>query len=160
MRQDMHLLSREVKSLQLEIEALRREIGQIRASSAASDFKKDIQERVNTLSSAIETLERKYQAADEARNHQIMAWIRENRVGLNKDRTKTVETGTDSGTTVHFPDDYPKTGLTYTVRAGDTLTAIARRYGSAVKHIQHANKIANPSSDLRVGETIFIPIVP
>jgi LysM repeat protein len=61
-------------------------------------------------------------------------------------------------TPVHFSSDYPKTGITYTVRSGDTLSAIARKHGSTIKHIQNANKIVNPSRDLKVGETIFIPI--
>jgi LysM repeat protein len=63
-------------------------------------------------------------------------------------------------TPVHFSEDYPKTGVTYTVRSGDTLSAIARAHGSTVKHIQNANKIVNPSRDLQVGQTIFIPVTP
>jgi LysM repeat protein len=59
---------------------------------------------------------------------------------------------------VYFSEDYPKTGKPYVVRSGDTLSGIARKHNSTVKYIQNANKIANPAKDLRVGETIFIPI--
>jgi LysM repeat protein len=48
--------------------------------------------------------------------------------------------------------------VTYTVQSGDTLTKIAREHGSSIKDIQNANKIANPARDLRVGQSIFIPI--
>ena len=58
----------------------------------------------------------------------------------------------------NFSDDYPKTGVSYTVQPGDTLSAIARIHGSSIKHIQNANKIVIPSRDLQVGQTIFIPI--
>ena len=57
-----------------------------------------------------------------------------------------------------FSDDYPKTGVSYTVKPGDTLSAIARAHGSSTKHIQNANKIVNPSRDLQIGQTIFIPM--
>ena len=59
---------------------------------------------------------------------------------------------------VRFTEDYPQTGVTYTVRSGDTLTKIAREHGSTIKDIQNANKIANPARDLQIGQSIFIPI--
>ena len=51
-----------------------------------------------------------------------------------------------------------KTGKTYVVRSGDTLSKIARDHDSTIKHIQNANKIVNPSKDAELGETIFIPV--
>ena len=57
-----------------------------------------------------------------------------------------------------FSDDYPKTGLSYQVQAGDTLSQIAAKFGSRVQYIQNANLIKDPSRDLRIGDTIFIPI--
>ena len=61
-------------------------------------------------------------------------------------------------TTTHFSEAYPKTGITYEVRSGDTLSKIARKHGSTIKYIQNANKIVNPARDLQVGQAIFIPI--
>ena len=56
-----------------------------------------------------------------------------------------------------FSDDYPKTGVTYTVQAGDSISKIARKMNSKIKWIQDANKIADPSRGLRIGDEIFVP---
>lgn len=58
---------------------------------------------------------------------------------------------------IEFSEDYPKTGIPYVVKGGDTLSEIARKHNSTVRDIQNANKIARPSKDLKVGQTIFIP---
>ncbi len=50
----------------------------------------------------------------------------------------------------------PPTGFYYTVRWGDTLYSIARRYGTTVWAIAQANGIANPSL-IRAGQRLFIP---
>jgi membrane-bound lytic murein transglycosylase D len=44
----------------------------------------------------------------------------------------------------------------HVVRAGDTLGAIARRYGSSVDAIMAANGIRNPRT-LRIGQTLVVP---
>lgn len=58
---------------------------------------------------------------------------------------------------VTFSDDYPKEGIAYTVKPGDTLEGIAQKHNSRIKDIQNANRIANPARDLRANQTIFIP---
>lgn len=50
----------------------------------------------------------------------------------------------------------PTTGTTYTVRAGDTLYAIARRYNTTVAKIAQANNIKNINL-IRVGQVLRIP---
>jgi len=55
-----------------------------------------------------------------------------------------------------FSEDYPKQGIVYTVKQGDTLSGIALKNNSTTKYIQDANKIENPKH-LRVGQSIFIP---
>ena len=50
----------------------------------------------------------------------------------------------------------PTTGTTYTVRAGDTLYAIARRYNTTVAKIAQANNIKNVNL-IRVGQVLRIP---
>ena len=57
----------------------------------------------------------------------------------------------------NFSDNYPKTGITYTVQSGDSISKIARKHNSKIKWIQDANKIADPSRGLRVGDEIFVP---
>ena len=55
-----------------------------------------------------------------------------------------------------FSDDFPKEGVTHTVQAGESLSAIAKKYGVPMKSIQNANRIADPTK-LHVGQSLFIP---
>lgn len=50
----------------------------------------------------------------------------------------------------------PRTVRTYTIRRGDTLGAIAKRYNTSVSAIARANKIANPNV-IRAGAKLTIP---
>lgn len=56
-----------------------------------------------------------------------------------------------------FSEDYPQKGLPYIVKPGDTLSEIAQQFNASARDIQNANRIIEPSRDLRVGQTIFIP---
>lgn len=163
--QDVKLLDQKVNTTRLEMAELRRENARLRSQVAAASSNRDTQSQITNLSSAIETLRLEYRAADEAQKQQIIAEVsrqinalaKETQGAINSVATAVVSEPKVE-TQVHFSSDYPKTGITYTVRSGDTLSAIARKHGSTIKHIQNANKIVNPSRDLKVGETIFIPI--
>jgi LysM repeat protein len=50
----------------------------------------------------------------------------------------------------------PLNGGSYTVQAGDTLLAIARKYNTTVQAIADANKMT-AGATLRVGQTLIIP---
>lgn len=51
----------------------------------------------------------------------------------------------------------PQTTIKYhTVRSGDTLYAISKRYGVSIQKISAANKISNPNL-IRVGQVLVIP---
>lgn len=56
---------------------------------------------------------------------------------------------------VTFSDDFPKTGTSYTVQAGDSLGAIARRLNSRVEWIRNANRLA--TDVIYPGQELFIP---
>lgn len=164
LNQDMSLLAQQVKTIRLEMEELRRENARLRAQVAAGANREN-QTQINDLSTAVEALRREYRAADEAQKQQIIAEVNRQMRALAKETQAAINSVATAVSgqpqvelPVHFSSDYPKTGITYTVRSGDTLSKIARDHASTVKHIQNANKIVNPSRDLRVGETIFIPI--
>ena len=55
-----------------------------------------------------------------------------------------------------FGTDYPKSGIKYVVRSGDSISKIAREHNSRQSWILDANEISDPRM-LRVGAEIFIP---
>ena len=163
--QDVNLLEQSLKTLRLEIEELRRDNAHIRAQVAAASSKSDTSAQISSLSVAIETLRREYGAADTKHKQQILAELNRQVSVLAKETQSAINSiakaayiQTHLPKDVYFSDDFPKTGKTYVVRSGDTLSKIALDHGSTIKHIQNANEIVNPSKDLQVGDTIFIPI--
>ena len=163
--QDVDLLEQSLKTMRLEIEELRRENARIRAEMAAASSKSATSAQITNLSVAIETLRREYGLADTQQEQQILAELNRQISVLAIETQSAINSIAEAAyippqvpTPVYFSDDFPKTGKTYVVRSGDTLSKIAREHGSTIKNIQNANKIVNPSKDLQVGETIFIPI--
>ncbi|TVP80661.1 MAG: LysM peptidoglycan-binding domain-containing protein [Puniceicoccaceae bacterium] len=163
--QDVNQLTQQVRAMRLEMEELQRENASLRTQVAAASSNRETQAQLDKLASDIERLRREYRAADEAQKEQIIseisrqmnAFAKETQAAINS-VAEAVGSQPQVPAAVNFSSDYPQTGITYTVRSGDTLSQIARAHGSTVRHIQNANKIVNPSRDLRVGETIFIPI--
>lgn len=163
--QDVRQLTQAVKTMRLEIEALHRENARLREQVAAASSNRDTQTQIAALASDLERLRREYRSADEAQKKQIISEISRQMDAFAEETQAALGAIAEAAgsqpqieTPVSFSSDYPQTGITYTVRSGDTLSKIARDHGSTIKHIQNANKIVNPSRDLRVGETIFIPI--
>lgn len=54
------------------------------------------------------------------------------------------------------PSPAPAGAQTYTVRPGDTLSAIAARHGTSVEAIARASHVANPN-EIEVGQVLTIP---
>lgn len=165
LNQDVSQMSQQLKTLRLEIEHMQRENKKLRSELSAATSNRQTEDQLSSLSSAIEALRREYKAADASQKEKIMAEVNRQMQALAKETESAIKTVADAlgsepqvATPVHFSSDYPKTGITYTVRSGDTLSKIAREHDSNIKHIQNANKIVNPARDLQVGQTIFIPI--
>ncbi len=55
-----------------------------------------------------------------------------------------------------LPSDIPRTGTPYKVKSGDTVTKIARQFGSKVEWILQANKLPSAGA-LRADVEIFVP---
>ena len=55
-----------------------------------------------------------------------------------------------------LPTDMPRTGTPYRVKSGDTVTKIARQFGSKVEWILQANKLPSTGA-LRADVEIFVP---
>ncbi|HAZ65360.1 MAG TPA: hypothetical protein DCY41_01240 [Opitutae bacterium] len=58
--------------------------------------------------------------------------------------------------TDNLPPDMPRTGIRYKVKAGESLSGIARRNGSKVEWILKANQMDNPNQ-VKADSEIFIP---
>ncbi|MEC7230359.1 MAG: LysM peptidoglycan-binding domain-containing protein [Verrucomicrobiota bacterium] len=163
--QDVNLLEQSLKTMRLEIEELRRQNVRIHAQVAVASSNSDSSAQISNLSEAIEALRREFSLADKQQKQQILAELNGQISALAKETQSAINSIAKVAYNhaqleeyVHFSDDFPKTGKSYVVCSGDTLSKIARDHGSTVKHIQNANKIVNPSKDLQVGKTIFIPI--
>ena len=164
--QDLSLVTQEVRTLRLEIEDLRRQNRQLETQLRAASNDQQVSQQIANLSAAIDSLRQEYRAADQAQQQSIIAEVNTQLESLAKQTegalSNIAKVRTPPPPPVesrpHFTSDYPKTGISYTVRSGDTLSQIARKHQSTVKHIQSANQIVNPARDLRVGETIFIPV--
>lgn len=165
LKQDVSLLSQEVKTLRLEIEELQRQNARLRAEVSAANSQNQSAALVSRLSASIDSLRNEYRNADEAQKQQIIGEVSRQIEALSKEMQSAINTVAGAVNSqpnitppVRFSEDYPKTGVSYTVKSGDTLSGIARAHGSTIKHIQNANKIVDPARDLQVGQTIFIPI--
>lgn len=157
--QDVALLRQQLGQVQLQMEATQRENAELRRrlESAGSGLA-----TVTQMQDQLAALRAEYREAD-ARNRrevvvelgrQIESLATQTDTAL-KALARSIE-ATPTPVAVSFTDDYPQTGVPYTVQRGDTLSTIARRFNSTVRDIQNANRIVDPSL-LRVGQTIFIP---
>jgi LysM repeat protein len=167
LKEDMSLLRSEVARLKLDIERLTRENMELRR---AQQFAlKSQAERLATaatiadLNQSVSVLRNEFARADDIRKSEILVELSRQMETLASRTEEALNALADSVRAqpvavreVKFSDEYPKEGVPYTVKSGDTLSKIAIRYESSIKDIQNANKIADPR-DLRAGQTIFIP---
>ena len=149
------MLKREVGNLRLEVEQLSRE-------NAALERK--IQQMKNSSSSTDLVRAQMASVRSDVSSREIVSIVKKDIEALAAQTNdavqklaKAIGQRPQAEMPKSFGDDYPKMGITYTVKSGDTLGKIARAKNSKIKWIQDANKIADPNRGLRVGESIFIP---
>lgn len=161
--QDVALLKEQLGEMRFEVERLLREnealalrMNKIEAqsSSAVSDvvFRQE-------LSSLRAEFNRLSKSQREELASQISQQIRALAKEIEKQPVPTTASSVPSSRIVTEFDDtvYPKSGIFYVVKSGDTLSKIATSVGSRISYIIHANKIPDPDR-LQVGHELFIPI--
>lgn len=155
LRQDMRILSQQVGEMALRIEQLERENsalmkatdGMNRTYATVSALNEAVAELNSMISSGDRDTQAKAAKAIEQLAQQTNAAVNSIAEGL---------ASRPSISTPNFDDNFEKTGITYTVQRGDTLSSIAARFKSSVKDIQNANRIVDPTK-IQVGQPLFIP---
>lgn len=161
MQQDLALLKREVGKLSLEVERLARENEALRREVKEA---KDSSTSTEGMNATAASLRAEIAAAGEQNKREILAAVRKEIDSLASQTNSNLEklagaigSKPQGQIQASFSENYPKMGVTHTVVRGDTISAIARKYGSTVKWIQDANRIADANRGLVVGQTIFVP---
>ena len=164
LEQDVRLLSQTVGSLRLELESMSRENANLRTTlsrevaQSANQYVTltQLNSRLNNL---VKELENSLAANQRATLEQVGAQIDDLAAQTQKAllaMSKSVAASPQlSATTPRFNDNFPKSGISYTVKSGDSLGKIARENTSRVEWIQNANKIAGEL--IYPGQQLFIP---
>lgn len=161
LQQDVALLKREIGKLRLEVESLSRENEALRQEVKEA---KDSSTSTEGMNATAASLRAEITASAEQNRRDILAAVRKeidslaSQTNANFEKLASAIGSKPQGQIqASFSESYPKMGVTHTVVRGDTISAIARKYGSTVKWIQDANRIADANRGLVVGQTIFVP---
>lgn len=172
LRADVKVLDRRMREMSLAMEDLTER--NRRLSNKVEKLKKQNSELAGTVSQdqldrAVDNLRQRMKSANTEQRRQIIREVTQqidalgeqtqaaiDAVANNSSRRSSSSSSSSSSSQTSFSEDFPKEGISYTVRSGDTLSAIASRHDSTVRDIQNANQIANPGA-IQVGQTLFIP---
>ena len=155
--QDFSALDRQVRSIQFELELLKENQNSEPTDKAIRWLNAKILKVENELKNLRMEMAQRDRALGEQLLSKVTARLDEYFKSLNQSMGAS-QMAESASQPLEFSDDYPKTGLSYEVQPGDTLSQIALKFGSTVRFIQDANQIKDPARDLRVGDTIFIPL--
>jgi LysM repeat protein len=155
--QDFSALDRQVRSILFELELLKENQNSEPTDKAIRLLNAKILKVENELKNLRIEMAQRDRALGEQLLSKVTARLDEYFKSLNQSMGAS-QMAESVSQPLEFSDDYPKTGLSYEVQPGDTLSQIALKFGSTVRFIQDANQIKDPARDLRVGDTIFIPL--
>lgn len=155
--QDFSALDRQVRSIQFELELLKENQNSEPTDKAIRLLNAKILKVENELKNLRMEMAQRDRALGEQLLSKVTARLDEYFKSLNQSMGAS-QMAESASQPLEFSDDYPKMGLSYEVQPGDTLSQIALKFGSTVRFIQDANQIKDPARDLRVGDTIFIPL--
>lgn len=156
--QDIALMDRQIRGLKLDVEILKDNQAETsnQSSVRALEMKlNQLSNDLNALKIAVSAQEKRIkQAVLDAVAKQMDVYVS----NINSQLGFADNSAKKRDVKEVFSDDYPKSGVSYEVQPGDTLSQIAVQFGSRVEYIQNANQINDPTRDLRVGDIIFIPL--
>lgn len=158
LRQDMQQLQTEINRLKQEIAELRRENSLLReraGQSTAVTMDQFTREVAALRAEALAADARQEQSTLQKVGQQLESLAQQTQSALQA-LAKSIEGAPTVQPTIQFSDDFPKSGVAYTIQPGDTLSKIAERFNSSVKDIQNANRITNPAL-IQAGQSIFVP---
>ncbi|WP_309398016.1 LysM peptidoglycan-binding domain-containing protein [Cerasicoccus maritimus] len=165
MAQDVQLLQEQVGQLSVQVESLQRQQLQMiknyeallkqQAASTASlnNFVAQTETKLAALPEREAAAKREILAEV---NKEIQALAKQTQDGFKK-LAQAMNATPNITPQVNFDEDYPTTGYTHEVKSGETISGIAKKYGSSIKDIMNANRIAD-ATGLKAGETIFVPV--
>jgi LysM repeat protein len=167
LRADVQALDRRVREMSIAMEDLVRRNRELSAEIEQQKRRNgQLEDLVGQaqLERAIQDLNQRMQAANAEQRRQIIREVTQQIESLGKQTQAAIDAlarnvssrPAQVASRPSFSDDFPREGVSYTVRSGDTLSAIATRHNSTVRDIQNANQISNPAS-IQVGQVLFIP---
>jgi LysM repeat protein len=167
MQQDISDLKIEVDKLKMENADLREAMAKQKASAAPASSTGEIANRQrNEIFNEVDR-RLKQQTADV--NAALAELTRQVNAGLAKSQANNKNTNQPVAAAAaaaapaaaavaddNLPADMPRTGVTYKVKPGDTVTRIARQLNSKADWILKANKLTNAAA-LKADAEIFVP---
>jgi LysM repeat protein len=163
LRSDMDRLDQVVRALRLEVEALRRENKELQDWAKTQLAGGDDSVSSEQLNAILRSFEQKIQSVNESSRQTVVNEVSREIETLAEKTQKAINALAESiegqpqlEQVVVFSDDYPRSGTSYTVKSGDSLSGIARKLGSRVDWIRNANRLA--SDVIYPGQELFIPL--
>lgn len=152
LQEDVRGLNQRLNDLTLRVEQLERQS----TTAAANQGTAQVYATIAQLNSAVADMNRRIEVAIASSQSETMDQVDLELEKLTKQvNTALAAVGKSSGPS-NFSDDYPKTGISYTVEKGDTLALIAKKTGAKVQDIVNANKLSDPSR-IQAGQVLFVP---
>ncbi len=162
MQQDIADLKIEVDKLKMENADLREALSKQKASSAPASSNTEIANRNRT--EVLNEVDRRLKQHTADVNAALAELTRQVNASLAKAPAKNNNQAAVASTAAaatpvaddNLPADMPRTGVTYKVKPGETVTRIARQLNSKADWILKANKLTNAAA-LKADAEIFVP---
>ena len=157
------MLKQQLGEISLELERLIRANDSLQVRLGALEQRNSNSQYVSEkfFNQELAALRKEVNRLNKASKEQIISQVSSQIRNLASETEKSIQSVAGSAPTnaneVEFSDNYPKSGIHYTVQSGDTLSKIAQQSGSRISYIINANKIPNPNR-LQVGKELFVPV--